>query len=211
MKSYWFSFLTSLAFIILLSPSEGAPLQLGTNTMSNVSIEWQIYSPGSADAIPTAVGATGSQYTFVYLVNAVASTSGQPITSFMFNYGSGSGSDVFTNSAIGLTVGPGNLPVGYNVATSGTSGSQAIFNFAGTAGGGILNGFTSDYLVILSDSGSYDLTGGTGVAFDSGLGAVVFGGIPAPSAVPEPSTWALLLAGISLTGLAAYRRRQSLL
>lgn len=49
------------------------------------------------------------------------------------------------------------------------------------------------------------------VDFDR-LGAIAFGpGVAPVSGVPEPSSWALLIAGFFLTGAASRRRRKLIL
>ena len=65
----------------------------------------------------------------------------------------------------------------------------------------------------LAETGTFKLEFGVvnwdDTAFDSGMAfdGITIAGIPIPPAIPEPETYALMLAGLGLVGLAARRRK----
>jgi hypothetical protein len=85
----------------------------------------------------------------------------------------------------GLTSFTGILPV-----TSGPASIDIEWNVAGVFG-----------VFITSDNGAWNLTLSNPV--DQGTGSVFM-----PGVIPEPETYAMLLAGLGLLGFAARRRKQ---
>jgi hypothetical protein len=102
-----------------------------------------------------------------------------------------SGSSVYTSGLFGqLTE---NAITGFNPATELTTNSF--------------------YAVITDVSGSFDLTGATAdfehIIYTTGTSQLGVSGTFVASAVPEPSTWAMLLLGFAGIGLITYRRRST--
>jgi hypothetical protein len=136
--------------------------------------------------------------------------------------GDGSGDAVVFNFAVAGTnnFGQHNVNLGGSVVLGGnglTSADQVLFNFQSTGQNIDLNnnGETFQGIILaLNDKMSADNTNLTG-HFYGGLGGdmnFVSGAnlhlpLPPVNAVPEPSTWAMMLLGFAGIGFMAYRRK----
>lgn len=104
--------------------------------------------------------------------------------------------DVFFNYT-NITWDNGNAVAGFH---NGSTTSPVFYQLPGSGTeGAFLNG-GSNPLYLSSNTGSAGA-----VNFQARTGGFV--SIPAITAIPEPSTWALFALGIGLLGLASYRRR----
>jgi hypothetical protein len=92
-------------------------------------------------------------------------------------------------------------------ALGGTSGACFF------AGCGYTGWIESDYTI--ASAGNYSLAFGvtnwSDTNYDSGLAfdGVTVAGVPVTGAVPEPSTWAMMILGFCGLGFMAYRRKQN--
>lgn len=145
------------------------------------------YAPGVAAA------PAGDATRFLYVSPALAGTSATittpDLTSVSFYWGS-----IDTYNSV-------------DVLLSGGS----VFSLSGSAfppaNGGLNNGLSNRRVFFTADPGE-TITGitfrSTGVAFEIDD---VYGTLGAGSTIPEPQSWALLIAGFGLIGAAARRRR----
>lgn len=118
-------------------------------------------------------------------------------------HANGPGSDVgfeITNSRGFIPGTPGYQPVPINFATTATGVEFSIAN-AYVMGPDIAVG--DQIYLRLSQSFGYSVAGGASYG-PNGLGAITIGG-----AVPEPATWAMLIAGFGLVGAAMRRKRRT--
>jgi hypothetical protein len=150
-----------------------------------------LYTPGfsyTLDGIETEFGATDSRTVTIAIYSGLPGS-----LSFL---ASGSVNPV-ANTFVTATISPFLL-------TSGTTYFVAFENLNGLASNITLSGPTS--VTFYQDDG--DLSFGTGPNFQQDVGPLVqFDGVA--SAVPEPSTWAMLILGFAGIGAMTYRRRKS--
>lgn len=169
----------------------------------------------------TLTGVSGSTWNFSASVNNALSTApvGGRITGFGFNgnpeiTGAQSLSGPFTTPVInaGFPQIGGQTTIDFCL----TSGS----NCNGGAGGGVLNGSSALQTFALSfanpvtsvDFNNFiiryqSITGSTLGDSGIGLGTNDGGFDPGGGTVPEPATWAMLISGFGMVGLASRRRR----
>jgi hypothetical protein len=166
-----------------LSSSGEDNLQFSTSLISN--------SGSSEGALRIVVGDTN----FTGPVNAVRESA-----SLTFNRALGSGP-----STLGFFADPANAqPAGIGLATPGEtlfqdSGSPSSnpFSFAGTN----LSPFSAAGPFSMSESATLGLRGGASITgFNESMES---------SAIPEPSTWALLALGFGILGFTAFRKRRA--
>jgi hypothetical protein len=115
--------------------------------------------------------------------------------------------------------GSGSNPSPYFTAINATfNGAPTTFDYLTFFVDGNAGGFTAGSQPSSGPDNLFDIPGpqvftGTIDAPIFGVGTFDFGGdtltISVASAVPEPSTWALLILGFSSIGFMAYRRRQA--
>jgi len=140
-----------------------------------------------------------------------SATSSAPITSMggVFEQGGWSGTISFTQAGGTVNVLTATFTDAVFTVTTGPGGSQSGSLIVSGGCGSVLC-YTSDWLSVdnlkvnnfgLSFSGitGYTAAGGNFTASGSGT----FAGAP----IPEPATWALMIAGFGLIGAAARRRR----
>ena len=90
------------------------------------------------------------------------------------------------------------------------------------AAGNVMDSFDITALAPISTPGGFNAFAFRGVAYDDGtkIYGMRFGGnyilltgtadgVPPTGGIPEPATWAMLIAGFGLVGMAARRRRQA--
>lgn len=171
----------------------------------------------------TLTGVAGNVWSFSALVNNALSTApvGGRITGFGFN-----GNPEITGAT------PLTGPFGNAVINAGFPqiGGQTTIDFCLTAnancqgggGGGLGNGLSATQTFTLSFNSAptsvtfnnfivryLSVTGTTLGNSAIGLGTNDGGFDPGGGAVPEPATWAMLLSGFGLVGLASRRRRSA--
>ena len=103
----------------------------------------------------------------------------------------------------GTLLGGGVASAGSSEYTSGLLGAltESVFPSPALAG-------TSFYATVTSTGGSFDLLGGQADLYNFAGGASQFGSVgTVATAVPEPSTWAMMLLGFAGVGAAALGRR----
>lgn len=181
---------------------------------------------GLAAAITfTLTGVSGNIWNFSAAINNTLSSApvGGRISGFGFNgnpeiVGATPGTGPFTNAVInaGFPQIGGQTSIDFCLTANN--------NCSGGGGGGVVNGATATQTFSLSFANNPT----TAVTFDnfilryqsitgsnlgtSGIGLGTGGGgfDPGGGAVPEPATWAMLIAGFGLVGAAARRRRSTL-
>jgi hypothetical protein len=147
-----------------------------------------------------------------------------------FNVGI-NGNSVFSNTFANFGGGNTQSYPGANIAPVASNGVPTTNNSPGTGAAGIntlgwtdICGCGSEF-----DDSIYDISGLTGTANASGVATIVFNdasneaymnehygidnvlvdGTLAVAAVPEPSTWAMMILGFCGVGFMAYRRKQN--
>jgi hypothetical protein len=96
------------------------------------------------------------------------------------------------NGGVYISIGPLGVPLG--------SGDRIGFDISGSTGDAYFNSGSQFYSLSLA-------TGGATLIGSLGSGALV--GLTAFAAVPEPATWALMIGGFGLAGLALRSRRRT--
>jgi hypothetical protein len=161
------------------------------NIMVPVSISYLLSSRASGDAIGVSsfstllYGSDGSPEPRDDWYTVVCSASGIPTCSLP----SWTGLSTFSGSATGYV--PSNTPI--YIALESSSGVVA-------GSGGSASAFADPQITLLDPNFSLQLPDGVGNA--TGLGSII-------GAVPEPSTWALMLLGFGAIGIAARRNRKA--
>ena len=153
---------------------------------SPVGVDWNTnYSPAGTTDSGYNITSTHSELSYMYHVNLSLKSSRFP---------------------------SGNFQTGYGVHGNGTTGGQANV--------GLVNNLQSN---VYWSGTAYPGLGGQAFGFDTGPGsqglydrtseryawAVRSGDVAAP--IPEPETYAMMLAGLALLGVAARRRKQKLM
>jgi hypothetical protein len=176
----------------------------------------------SAEATFTLASVSGTSFTFDYVLDNTSTSpvTGVRVSSFGFDTspdvtGATTNGTLFSNVALS-----GNIP---NIPPGGTNPQRTCFfssggNCAGAGGSGLfINDTPAD--------ASFTLTFGTGVTsftmdrffvryqslnYDDGTIEIIGGsasGLGTESVIPEPATWAMLIAGFGMIGAAMRRRR----
>lgn len=100
-------------------------------------------------------------------------------------------------------IGSGTASAGNSIYTSGLFAALTLSVFPSSP----LNS-TTFYATVTDTSGSFDLIGGQADLYNFAGGASEFGAVgTVVAAVPEPSTWAMLILGFAGVGFMAYRRK----
>ncbi len=201
---------------ITINPGTGsATVSSGTNVGDSFTVNFDGHESGSVIPGLTSsltlsfAGISGSSYLFNYLLTNTSSapTTSSAVTAFGFNIDPNA---LLTGSSVSGTfnvVSSGQVSQGYNLEMcfksgqnnncAGSPGNQGV-NMGTSGSGQIAIGFSSlpdqitlsDYLV------RYQAVNGSGSAVGS----------PVP-AVPEPSTWGLMLLGFGAIGVSMRRRK----
>jgi hypothetical protein len=198
----------------------GTSTQVTNSGIDGVGQHWQTtnttsYNNDSLDSVNVLIGkaggqvANGSDVAGAYSSNVLTSSSPVTATSVAIYYGSYTYS--YSCGFLGWSTcyGTGYYP--YNVYTPYTAGYNNVFvNTAGYKGSfSVVANLNSNSLALLENTGllryGFTVTGG-GVALNS---ATLSFNATAP--VPEPETYAMLLAGLGLLGFTVLRRKRSCL
>lgn len=215
--------LRPLALAALLTCAAGASMAAAPSW-----IDWTSPNAGTLTIGSTVVGVTlsgtpaGMDYGDTYYNNA--STGGTapsgtygglaphdmiqviPASTFTLTF-----SQAIINPYVALvSIGQGNVPISYTFSGPISSLSVAGNNYWGTGNGSFSgNTFTgNEYNGILQLSGNYQSLTIT-TAPDENWHGFNIGSAALVSAVPEPETYALFLAGLGLVGAMARKRKQS--
>lgn len=156
----------------------------------------------------TSDGAGYADYTFAQLLP----TAGAPITLFTAR------TTTSGNTSPGFGLPPNDPGVTLTPPSTAIIPGGPVWSPLGGSSGGCYSGgcgytgwIQSTYTI--STAGTYTLTFGVtnwaDKAYDSGLAfdGVTVDGTPVTGAVPEPSTWAMMILGFAGVGFMAYRRR----
>ncbi len=202
---------------ITINPDGSASISSGTNVGDSFSVNFDgsengSVIPGLSSSLTlTFAGISGNSYVFNYLLANTSSspTTSSAVTAFGFNVDPNT--LLASSSVTGAfdIVSSGQVSQGYNLEMcfkngdnnncSGSPGNQGV-NMGDSGSGTITLGFSSlpdsitlsDYLV------RYQAVNGSG----SAVGTPV-------AAVPEPSTWGMMLLGFGAIGVSMRRRRRA--
>jgi hypothetical protein len=187
----------SLATVFALgaaSASLAAVHNLGVLTPTTPLSQAVFAAPGAVDDqftfdIP---GAAGSQFVYTMLVNSYMQTSGgSNLTGLLGSGGANDFVQLFSGLPGSGTPVAGSLtPLVYNSSSNTVTGSTLAFTLT-----------PGDYYVEVMSAAP--AAGGSPNLVDGGANYTV--GLFA-AAVPEPATWAMLIFGVAMIGLAARRR-----
>ena len=211
--------LGSLSLGMLINPAANAAVTINFDTLNDGSLVNDYYNGGSASDGTTGGPNYGISFSNAYVLNEFTENEGLLITppnSITFLSGTGS----VLNDAAGFNT-------GFSFDYSAISSPGVVNVFSGLDGTGTL--LASINLPLTPDgSGVAGCMGHNfcpdlpaGVAFDGTAESVNFSGTanqivydditigsasPITSAIPEPSTWAMMLLGFACLGLVAYRQ-----
>ena len=168
---------------------------------------------------------SGEIYKAFYVFDTGSYADGHPIENFVFggtSFGAPSplvGSAILTIGGVSIAIrgnsvgeiqginnGPGALSEQLDRAydTNGSAVENSILNYSG----GLPSTITSPFIyhVTTSDGGSSDFSA-FGASGNLSVATLVVSLDPPTPAVPEPSTWAMMILGFGGLGFMAYRRR----
>ncbi len=213
----------ALAAAITAAPLLAAPVVVGSNDNANCY-------PFNCNDSGTSVGQS-IHYMQIYSATAFSGPLTFNTISFFAYTGAGAPSVLNGNYSVSFSTTTGSIGDAYPI---GPLSNTALF-FSGALGGSAASGFTllgsaysynpadgnlvldivvSDQdLVTNGDGNGYFQADYTGVvttrAYDNGFQASGGGGLVTAfgSTVPEPASWALMIAGFGMTGAAVRRRR----
>jgi hypothetical protein len=143
-----------------------------------------------------------------FTISAAAGFTGN-VSEVYFDFVDGSGATASFLSGVGATfalgANPGSLPGGNQLNPD--FDTDFAFDSDGLAGGGISGGESASFTI----AGMADdvFSGIAGIHVRSLAGGQSEGLVTTVPAIPEPSTYALMLAGLGAVGFMARRRRQA--
>jgi PEP-CTERM motif len=111
---------------------------------------------------------------------------------------------VYTLNSVALTI----AGQTFDRSTTGLLTDQRNPSLGGLVSGpAILSGFTSDFFFSFNPAAAQQTTAVTYITPSSALATRGFASITRVAAVPEPSTWAMMLIGFGAVGYSMRRRR----
>ncbi len=172
-------------------PQYFASAPLGTGTFTIGTTMWSSSSPASAS---TEQGSVQGQY---------AVPLGMGNTTYMSVFGGGTETATFATPQTSISIYWGSIDLGNSFVTiAGYSLSGAdLMNLYGATANGSHTSPTSNELVTISGLGPF-----TTATFSSNQNSFEFSLGGSTPAIPEPSTWAMMMVGFAGLGYAAFRR-----